>query len=57
MSRLTDERAAYESMQRNLELDHMGKWVVFHSKELSGIYVSCEEAAEEAAKRFGSGPY
>lgn len=57
MSRLTDEIAAYESMQRTLELDHMGKWVVIHDKELAGIHESFEEAAEDAVNRFGSGPY
>ena len=57
MSTLTKEISAYECMQRTLEIDHFGKWVVVHKKKLAGIYDSFESAAEEAVERFGSGPY
>ena len=49
--------AAYEAMQQELEEKHMGKWVLFHSNELSGVYGTFESAAEDAVKRFGRGPY
>lgn len=57
MTTLSEEIGAYESMRRTLELDHLGKWVVVHDKELSGVYDSFEDAAENAVERFGSGPY
>lgn len=57
MSTLTEEISAYEGMQRTLETDHFGKWVVVHNKELAGVYDSFESAAEDAVERFGSGPY
>ncbi len=57
MSTLTEEIYAYEGMQRNLEINHLGKWVVVHSKQLAGVYDSFESAAEAAVGRFGSGPY
>ena len=57
MSTLTEEISAYESMQRTLEADHFGKWVVIHDKKLIGTFDSFESAAETAVERFGSGPY
>lgn len=57
MSKLTAEIAAYERMQKELEIDHPGKWVVFHNEENVGIYESFEEAADSAVRRFGRGPY
>ena len=56
MATLSEEIVAYESMQRSLELDHFGKLVVIHNKELSGVFDSFEDAAEDAVERFGSGP-
>ena len=57
MSTLTEEISAYEGMQRTLEVDHFGKWVVIHNKKLVDLYDSFESAAEDAVERFGSGPY
>lgn len=57
MTTLSEEIAAYESMQRSLEIDHNGKWVVIQNKELFGIYDSFENAAEEAVENFGAGPF
>lgn len=57
MSTLTEEIAAYEGMQRRLEIDHFGKWVVVHNRELAGIYDSFQAAAEDGVERFGRGPY
>lgn len=57
MTSLSDEIVAYESMQRNLELDHLGKWVVIHNKKLVGTFESFELAAEHAVEQFGAGPY
>ncbi len=57
MTTLSEEIVAYESMQRSLELNHLGKWVVIRDKTLSGIYHSFQDAAENAVEQFGSGPY
>ena len=57
MANLSVELEAYEGMRRELELDHLGKWVVVHDKKLVGIYESFQEAAGVAMERFGRGPY
>ena len=57
MSLLRQEIAAYEGRRNELEIDHHGKWVVFHDEDLAGVYDSFEEAAEQAVARFGRGPY
>ena len=57
MAKLTEEIAAYESMQRELELDYFGKWVVVHDKVLTGVYESFEDTAVDAVERFDLGPY
>ena len=57
MAKLKEEIAAYEEMRGDLELDHYGEWVVIYNKKLVGAYGSNEKAAEEAAKRFGRGPF
>ena len=49
--------AIYKTMQDDLEAKHHGKWVVFYDQELQGIYESLDDAAVEAATRFGRGPY
>lgn len=57
MASLKEEITAYEAMRDELETEHLLKWVVFHDKELIGIYEDFQEAAQEAVKRFGRGPY
>lgn len=57
MEVLSQEIAAYEGMQDRLEMDHFGKWVVVHEEELVGAYGTFEDAADEAIRRFGRGPY
>lgn len=54
---LSDEIVAYKTMQRKLELDHTGKWVIIRGGNLIGVYESFESAAADAVKQFGSGPY
>lgn len=44
-------------MQQELEEKHMGKWVLFHSDALVGVYESFESTAQDAVQRFGRGPY
>ena len=57
MAKLSQEIAAYDSRRDELEMDYFGKWVVFHDEDLIGSYSSFEQALEDAATRFGHGPY
>ena len=57
MTALSTQIAAYEEMRDVLETDHFGKWVVFYGGDLVDTYESFEEAAEDAVRRFGRGPY
>ena len=56
-SSLTKELEAYERMRNSLETEHIGKWVVVHDEVIVGYYDSFEDAAAEAVKKFGRGPY
>ena len=57
MAELRDDIAAYGAMRLDLESSSLGKWVVFHNKELIATFDSFDEAAREAVRRFGRGPY
>ena len=57
MDELQREIAAYDRMRDHLETDHFGKWIVMHDEKLAGTYSGFEEAAEDAVRRFGRGPY
>lgn len=57
MAELDTELNAYEAMRERLEAEHTGKWVLVHDRDLVGLYDTFEAAAEDAVKRFGSGPY
>jgi hypothetical protein len=55
MAELRDDIAAYGAMRLDLESSSLGKWVVFHNKELIATFDSFDEAAREAVRRFGRG--
>ncbi len=57
MATLLEDIAAYEEQRDLLELEKLGKWVVFHERELAGAYDDFQLAAAEAVSRFGRGPY
>jgi hypothetical protein len=57
MTTLSSQIVAYEEMRDVLEVDHFGKWVVFYDEDLIDTYESSEEAAVDAVRRFGRGPY
>lgn len=57
MAEIDREIEAYEAMREKLEAEHMGKWVLLRDRELIGVFDTFEAAAEEAVKRFLSGPY
>ncbi len=57
MENLQTEIAFYESKREELMNNHLGEWVLIRGNELIGTFESFEVAAQEAVKRFGSGPY
>ena len=57
MAEITQEIAAYERMQSDLEREHFGKWIVVHDEELIGAYDDFEDAAHAGVQRFGRGPF
>ena len=57
MDALDKEIAAYDRMRSHLETEHFGKWIVMRDEELVGSYDDFEEAADQAVRRFGRGPY
>ena len=57
MTGLKNEIAAYDRMRPDLEIEHLGEWVVIHAEKLVGTYDSFEDAADDAVRRFGRGPY
>jgi hypothetical protein len=57
VSEIDREIAAYDAIRNDLEARHMGKWVLLHDCKLIEVYDSFENAAEDAVRRFGSGPY
>jgi hypothetical protein len=48
--------AAYEKLLPTLQKS-IGKWVLVHNKELNSVFDSSDQAAAEAVKRFGRGPF
>ena len=54
---LSSQMAAYDEIRNRLETDYFGKWVVFHHMELINTYTSFEDAAVDAIRKFGRGPY
>ncbi len=57
MNAIEDEVAAFERMRSALEAGHMGRWVLIHDGALIGTHEAFEDAAAEAVRRFGSGPF
>jgi hypothetical protein len=57
MPEIDKDIAAYDTMRNYLEAHHMGKWVLLYDCKMVEIYDSFERAAEDAVRRFGSGPY
>ena len=57
MPTLQDEIAAFESMRNDLELNHMGEWVIVHNSQVAGTFPAFEQAAEVAVAKFGRGPF
>ena len=56
MTSLKKEMAVYDRMRRDLEIEHLGEWVVVDDEVLVGAYASFQAAADEAVQKFGRGP-
>jgi hypothetical protein len=54
---LEAEIRAFNAKKAELEQHHHGKWVVFHGDDFIGAFDTLDNAAAEAAFRFGRGPY
>ena len=57
MASLAADIAAFETMKRELEAEHLHAWVLFHEGRLIGAFPDFEAAASEAVERFDEGPY
>jgi hypothetical protein len=57
MAEIDRDIAAYEGMREELERHNLSKWAVVHEGQLTAVYESFEQAAEEAVQRFGRGPF
>ena len=57
MSTLSQEITAYEGMQKELEVDFLGKWALVHDETLIGKFDTFEDADTHAVTNFGRGPY
>ena len=57
MSAISKQIEAYEEMREELEAQHYREWVVFHGGKFEGAYPSFEEAADDAARKFGRSPF
>lgn len=57
MALLEREIATCERLRESLEAEHRSEWAVIHGETYVGAYPTFDEAAREAARRFGRGPY
>lgn len=57
MAELATERRLFEKLRRDLEAKAKGQWALIRNSELIGTFGSFEDAAAEAVRRFGRGPY
>lgn len=51
------EIAAFERQLPVLLEHHLGKYVVFHDEKFVGAFDTFDNAAAEAVRKFGLGPY
>jgi len=53
---LEEDLRAYEAKQSELEQQHSGKFVVFHSGRLVGVFDDFDAAGNAALLKFGNSP-
>ena len=54
---LESELQTYEKLKDELVRHHNGKWVLIHDHQFVDTFDTFDNAAREAVKRFGRGPY
>ena len=54
---LQKELALYAKKQAEFEKHHDGKFVLIHDEDFIGAFDTFDNAAKEAIKLFGDGPY
>ncbi len=57
MADLQEDIATFDAMRNELETKHLGKWVLIHDRKFIGSFKKFDDAAHEAVRRFGRGPY
>ena len=57
MTSLRENIAAFDAMKRDLEIHHLGDWVVFEGGAFVKAFKTFEEAATEAVDLFENGVY
>jgi hypothetical protein len=57
MGKLDAEMSRYDEMKPEMEAHYRGKWVVFRAREFVGAYDTLDNAASEAIRLYGRGPY
>ena len=48
---------AFEKMRSKLEAEELYRWVVLHDEKLIGTYDDFQNAADQAVRKFGRGPF
>ena len=54
---LSENIAAYEEMQEQLEAERWGEYAVFYDREFRGSFKEFQDAAWFAVKQWDRGPY
>lgn len=57
MDAIDKQIEAYEEMREELETKHFRQWVIFREGQLTGVYPTFEDAADDAVMKYGRGPY
>ena len=57
MPTLDTEIALFDTLRPDLEVRHMGEWVLIHDHDLVSTFATFDEAAQHAVATFGRGPY
>ena len=57
LEQIDREIEAYESLKEELEASHLREWVVIRKGKLINTYEDFQDAAADAVRRFGRGPY
>lgn len=54
---IPEDEAFYKENRAGFVAAFLGKWVLIKDRRLVGVFETQRDALEEAARRFGLGPY